>query len=495
MADTSSVGSLNTVSQQVQTAVQQYQSTLTSQQVTPLQNQQTSLNARLTALATMKTKLQTLYTTTTAMAVTGSSSTFLGLTASSSNPGVVTATASSGATAGNHTVLVTQLAKTDLALSDQLTSSATSIVDAEGAGTKTIQVGNVSVDVTLTAGDSDSTVLGNIADAINAKGGNVSASVVSDTSTTSRLVLQSTQTGSANAIALSDTAGTLLANLGLSSSVVSGRNAFTSTTGGYLNQDASTLDAKFKLDGIDITRSGNTVTDALTGVTLTLNGAQNASDLPATVSVGINTNQVQSTVQQFINNYNDLLQNLTSEMAVDPTTNTRQIFAGDPTFTMLKVNLQSLIYGQVSSVKSGNPANLFQLGVTAAADGTLSISDTTKFNAAMAADPTKISDLFNSSNGLAVQMNNLLKNFVAPTSGRMDSMTSIVKSETSSLSDRITTVQARISNQVTQYQNQLVQLQAALEEAQNLDSEMSYILSGDLYSTTSSGLDLTTSSS
>ncbi len=485
---TTSTTGLNTVSTQIQTAVQQYKTDLTSEQVTPLQNQGTTLTARLSALSGVKSRLQTLYNTTTSLAVTNSSSTFMGLATTSSMATVVSATASAGAATGNHSVLVTQLAKADVALSDKINSAATSIVTAEGAGTKTIQVGNQSVDVTLSAGDSNSTVLANIASAINAKGGNVTASVVADTSTTSRLVFQSTQTGSASAVTLSDTTGTLLANVGLSAAVVSGRTAFNSTTGGFMNQDSLLLDAKFKLDGIDITRSGNTVTDALQGVTLTLSGVQNPTDTPATVNISINTSQVQSSVQQFLNNYNDTLTYLTSEMAIDPTTNTRQILTGDTTFTLLKVNLQSLIYSQVTSAKSGNPNNLLKIGITAGTDGTLSISDTSKFNAAMAADPTEISDVFNSSNGIAVQMNNLLKTFVTPTTGRMDSMSTTVTSEQSSLTARIKTIQDRITIRVTQYQDELVQLQAAYEQATNLQAEMSLILSGSLYSDTSAGL-------
>ncbi len=473
------------VSSQILTAVQQYQTDLQNEQVTPLQTQQTSYNARLTALSNLKTNLQALYTTTTSLAVTNSSSTFLTLTASSSMSNIVTATASASAAIGDHSVLVTQLAKTDVALSDQISSAATSIVAAEGAGLKTIQVGNQSVDITLSAGDSNSTVLTNIANAINAKKGNVTASVVSDTSSTSRLVFQSTQTGSSNAVTLSDTTGTLLSNIGLSAAAVSGRTAFTSTTGGFMNQNTSLLDAKFKLDGIDITRSSNKVTDALPGVTLALSGVQNPTDIPATINVSVNTNQVQSSVQQFINNYNAVLSYLKSETSIDPTTHTPQIFAGDSTFTLLTVNLQSLIYGQVTGVKSGFPQNLFQIGITAASDGTLSISDSSKFNAAMAADPTQISGLFNSSNGIAVQMNNFLKPFVTATTGRMDTMNKTVTSEVSSLNDRIDTVNKRIASEVTAYQNELVTLQSEYENALAQQQEMTNILTGNLYSSTS----------
>jgi len=490
-------GPATQVSSQILTAVQQYQTDLQSEEVTPLQNEETTLKAQISAFGTMKNNLQTLYNTSTAMAVTNSSSTFMTLTASSSMPSIVSATASAGAASGTHSLLVTQLAKTDWALSDQLNSTSGSIVTAEGTGLKTIQVGNQTVNVTLSSGDSNNTVLTNIANAVNAMHGNVTASVVTDTSSTSRLVFQSAQTGSANAVTLSDTTGTLLSNIGLSSTVISSRTAFNSTTGGFMNQNVSMLDANFKLDGITMVRSNNTVTDALKGVTLALSGLQNPTDTPVTVSVGVNTNQVQSMVQQFITNYNAALSYLNTETSIDTTTNppTPQIFAGNSTFTMLKVNLQSMIWGQVTSAKPGNPQNLFQIGITPGADGTLSISDASKFNAAMAADPTEISDLFNSSGGVAVQMNNLLKPFVTPTTGRMDSMSKTATSEVSSLDDRIKTINAQIANQTTQYQNELVRLQAEYEDMLATQSEMASILTGSLYPDTTSGTTSTSSTS
>ena len=482
------------VSSSISTAVQTYQTDLQTQEVTPLQNQLTSINAEISALGTLKSNLQTLYNTTTAMAVTNSSSTFLTLTATSSNSNIVSATASASATTGNHSILVTQLAKADEALSDQINSSSNSIVTAEGAGQKTIQVGNESVNVTLSSGDSNSTVLTNIANAINASDGDVTASVVTDTSSTSRLVLQSTQTGSANAITLSDMTGTLLSNIGLSASVISGRTAFTSTTGGFMNQSTSNLDANFELDGIEMVRSSNTMTDALTGVTLALNSAQNSTDTPATINVSINTNQVQSMVQQFITNYNAALSYLNTETSFtaasttsSSTAPTPQIFAGNATFVMLKVNLQSMIWNQVTSVQSGDPENLYEIGISAGSDGTLSISDTSKFNAAMAADPTEIANLFNSTNGVAVQMNTLLKPFVTPTTGRLASMTSIDTNEVSSINDRIKTINAQISTQVTQYQNELINLQSEYEDMLATQQEMSSILAGSLYSDTEDG--------
>jgi flagellar hook-associated protein 2 len=411
--------SVNSLSSQISTLVAQYQSSLRSTKVTPLENRKTTLNARLSALGNVKTRLQALFDTADGLTNTGTSSKFLSFSIASSLPSVATAAASTAASVGTHTLLVTQLAKADTALSNQLNSASTSIVTAEGAGVKTIQVGNKSVNVTLTGGDSNSTVISNIASAINAAGGNVTASVVSDTSSTSRLVLISTQTGSTNALTLSDTTGTLLANVGLNSTIISSRTTSSSTTAGFVYTASSSLNSIFKLDGIDIVRQTNTVSDVLSGVTFDLKAVQNIADTPATLIVGVNKDQVKSNVQTFVNDYNYALTYLKSATSVDPTNQVRQILAGDSAFVTLRINLQALAAQQVSSVQSGNPDVLYKIGITAGKDGTLSISDSAKFDAAIATDTVKLSDLFGSSSGIAVQMKTLLDGFVS-SGGRAD---------------------------------------------------------------------------
>lgn len=451
--------SLNSISSQIDSLAQQYKSSLKAKQVTPLENRKTTLNARLTALANLKTRLQTLFDTSDGLMKTGSSSKFLSFSVASSLSSVVTATASTFASVGSHTLLATQLAKADTALSDQLNSTATSIITAEGAGVKTIQVGNKSVNVTLTGGDSNSTVLSNIASTINAAGGNVAASIVTDTSSTSRLVLTSTQTGSTNALTLSDTTGTLLANVGLNSTIISSRTISSSTTAGFAYTATSSLDSQFKLDGIDIVRQSNTVSDALSGVTFELKAVQNITDTPATLVVGVNKDQVKSNVQKFLSDYNSALTYIKSATSVDPTNRVRQIFAGDSAFVMLKVNLQALVAQQVSSVQSGNPDVLYKIGITAADDGTLSISDSTKFDAALAIDTVKLSDLFGSSNGIAVQMKNLLDGFVS-SGGRMDTISNSVTGQATSLTSKIKSMNDRIARQVEKYRNDFARLQS-----------------------------------
>jgi flagellar hook-associated protein 2 len=477
---TSLITGTTSLAAQISSLVTAYQADLVSKKVTPLQAKKSTLSSRLSALNALRPQFQSLYDTSSTMTSTGTSSPFAAYSISNSNSSVITASASSSASVGSHTILVTQLAKADMALSDQLASASTSILAAEGAGTKTIQVGGKSVNVTLAADDTNTVILGKIATAINSAGGTVSASTITDTATTTRLVLTSASTGSTNAISMSDTTGTLLANVGLTSTVIGSRTALTSTTAGYSYTSTATLDAKFKFDTLDFVRQSNTVSDVLTGVTINLNSVQGLADTPVSLNISVNKTQVRSIVQQFINNYNSLLSSLRTGTAIDVANNTKGTFAGDSTIMSLKASLQSVIAQKVGAVDSGNPDVLFKIGIKPAADGSLSLVDSTKFEAALTTSSKPIADLFGSVDGFATQMKSLLSSYVAD-SGYFDTSAASLNNQITALSTTIKNTNNRIARQVIRYQDDFTRLQTAYSVAVQQQTQINTILG---YSTT-----------
>ena len=443
--------------QQIESLTQQYRYSI-SNPATLLKNRQTSLNARVTALSELKTKLSALNSLAKDLKTTGSSSKFNVFSAESSLPAVLTGVAGSTATLGTHSLLVTQLAKTDTVISSQLSSSGTEISAAEEAGSKTIRltVNGTSVDVSfdLVAGQSNSTILGSIASAVNASStSSVTASVVADTSGTSRLVFTSKSTGSAQAVSLSDRTGTVLNSIGLGEGVITGRTASTATTGGYLYSSTASLDAKLKVDGIDITRGSNTINDVLTGVTFELKGVQLLSDTPVTLKVSADKSKVKTSVEDFIKAYNDALGYLNTKTSVNPDNKTREIFASDQALKGLRINMRSLISSSVTTVVAGNPTLLSEIGIKVASNGTLSISDTSKFEEALSTDVRKVSDLFNSSNGLAGRLSTLLESFTS-SGGQLDLAQTGANSQIENVKTALTRTNAQIDSRVESFRKQ-----------------------------------------
>ncbi len=474
---------ISNIASQIESLVQQYRLSI-SKPVRTLESRRTSLNTRLSVLADLKTKLTALHSLAKEMKATGSLSKFSVYALESSLPSVVGGTATSSAAAGTHTLLVTQLAKNDTVLSSRLSSSSTSIADGDGPGTKTIRitVNGVATDVSfdVEAGQSNSTVLSNLASAINAaSGAKVTASVVADTTGTSRLVVTSKETGSSNAVVLEDVSGNILDAIGLDDNVIAGRTASTSTTGGYLVSSTDALDAKFKLDGIDIVRGSNSVSDVLTGVTLELKGVQGINDTPVTLTIGIDKEKVKAVIEQFINAYNDALGFLQSKTSVNPENKTREILASDQLFKDLKINLRTLMSSAVTGASPGNPSLLSEIGIKAGSDGKLSLSDPAKLNDALASDVRKVSDLFNASDGLAVRLSSLLETFTS-FGGQIDVVRDGTQDQLTNIRTALTRTNAQIDRKVEAFRLQFEALQNTLNRI-SLQSQAISRLSLQLY--------------
>ena len=169
-------------------------SSLVSQLVTATQTpQQNLINAQeeanttqISALGTLKSSLSTFQSALTSLATPNA---FDSVSANSSNTSAFTATASSGATSGNYSVSVTQLASAQQLLSNKITGGASATL---GAGTLQISLGSTSFNVSVT---SSNDTLSGIASAINSASNNpgVTASVIS-TSGGARLVISGTST-------------------------------------------------------------------------------------------------------------------------------------------------------------------------------------------------------------------------------------------------------------------------------------------------------------
>ena len=191
--------------------------------------------------------------------------------ATSSQPGVVSATAQSSAIAGTHQIEVTSLATTGTLYTDPIAAGADTSFLASGqtSGDIQLQVGGASGtthDIPITQGSNDT--LNTLASYINtqstANGWGVTASVVSDASG-SRLALFSQNSGSTGALAIVNNSNTTL--------------TFDTPVGG--------TNAVLTIDGVPFSSSSNTVTGAIQGVTLNL--VSQSPGNPVQLTVGPDT--------------------------------------------------------------------------------------------------------------------------------------------------------------------------------------------------------------
>ncbi|HUI10196.1 MAG TPA: flagellar filament capping protein FliD [Bacteroidota bacterium] len=454
----------------------QYQALLQSTTVVPLQTQQSTLNSYISSISTLKTDLNALYTSAQSLAAIGSSSPMSAFSVDSSDSTVVDATATSNAFVGSHTIdSVTRLAKSDTLLSGQFAAGDTSMITALGAGAKTFSINGVQVTATLTDGETNGQVLSDIATAINNTTGiTVTASVLNIDGNNSELALTSRSTGFANRISsVTDGNSTVAALLGYGgvtfADTVGGasRTLASTTQAGFQQGFAENLDASFSLDGVAMTRGTNTITDAVPGLTIKL---KNTSATSQTLTIAADSTSIESTINDFITKYNAVITYLANNTGVT-SSGTRGTFADDSNVNVLATDLRSTMLQPVTSVAAGAPALLSAVGITTNDDGTLSLSDTSELESALAANPKQVSDLFNSTNGLAGALVAKLKPYVTY-GGTLDTETKNTNAQIKDITDRINTLNARIDVQVAAYKQQFEQIQILLDQATQTQQEV-----------------------
>lgn len=185
MATTGAISS-NSISSQIDALVAQYTQQETNAKVVPLQNNQQRYQDISNGYDTLSTKLTDLQTSVNTLQQTGSSSVFEDKTTTSSNSSFVTATATSSATPSGYQIRVTQLAKSDVVVSqDQTSATANAITGtqtfdiAAGGGTAGQLISHVSV--TFGASETNQTVMQKVASAINSSQAVVTSTAKTDT--------------------------------------------------------------------------------------------------------------------------------------------------------------------------------------------------------------------------------------------------------------------------------------------------------------------------
>ena len=214
-------------------------------------------------------------------------------------------------------------------------------------------------------------------------------------------------------------------------------------------------DANVTINGIAITRSSNTITDAIEGVTLKLTKGTLTSPGTATLSVARDTAGTISAVEDFVKAYNDSVGLLKANSNYDAATKTGAVLSGDSTVRSLQSQLSGLARTGVTGV-AGGISYLSDIGITMQADGTLA-TDSTQLAAALA-DPNKnVAALFSQTTvgneGIAVRFNTALEAIVgfggtitARTDGIGLSIADIGKSR-DLLNGRLTQIETRYRRQ------------------------------------------------
>lgn len=362
--------------------------------------------------------------------------------AATSSDTKVSVASSSSATAGLHDLRVKQLATSKVVQSEAFSSRTTAGV--VGDGGVDITIGASTKSVTWTATDS----LDAIAAKINAADAGVTANIVDVTGTGSfRLVVNAKSSGTAAAPTFADTGA---GNLGL---------------GTPANEKVVAKDALINIDGIDVSRPTNVVTDALAGVTLTLNGVHGVDDPSNRTTVALDQKSLTDKLKAVVSAYNSVNSAIHVQLDYTGTTKGAGTLFGDSTLRQL----QSQLANVMSNGYDG--ATLGDLGISRDRTGAMTL-DETKLTTALTTSSDAVNNLF-ITKGFASAVTTLADSYT--TSG-----TGIFASKTQSLVDRNAVLQTqidRINRSADDMQTRLEKQFAALEQAMSsLKSQNSQLI-------------------
>jgi flagellar hook-associated protein 2 len=463
--------------------------TVEQQPLTKLDTKEAGLQAKLSAYGSLKGAFASVQSAALALK---SPTLFGSMAATSSNSSVIAASANTAAQAGSYTLKVIAKAQpasiSSQALPDLTTdlasdANADSIADAGKLtielGTYTAQVGifgnpgyvpasfttnpdKAPVTIDINAGSSS---LSDIRDAINAANAGVKANLVYVGSAGYKLTITSNDTGATNSVkltAMDADSNVLTDNTGLARLSFDPLKA--TGTGKEFSVNSIAQDANFTIDGLALTRSTNSVSDAITGVTLSIG---NVLDTETTLTISKDTAAAQSAIANFVKSYNDLNTQLHNLTAYNADTKQSSVLTGDSGARGLQAALRAMItYRQTGS--SGVAHSLSDLGVAMQRDGSL-LFNATKL-ATVQSSTTDLSALFTSTStsapGLAVRMSSTLDGILA-TSGliatQTDGINRSVKdigSQRIKFNSRLTQIEARYRKQFSALDSLVASMQA-----------------------------------
>ena len=294
------------------------------------------------------------------------SSVFASLTARSSDEDFITASGAKGSASGSFAISVSALAQAQTSASANFADTTSEFQ----TGTISIQVGTEDpVEITI---DSSNNTLDGIRRAINTADAGVTASIINDGSagTPYRLLVSSNDTGTENAFTITPS----LSGAGQTLSFA-------------VTNEAD--DAELNVNGIDIVKGTNNISDVIDGVTLNLKALTTST---VTVTAAPDLDAIVTALKDLASAYNDANTYINTQYKYDSNTKTAGVLSGDATLRSVQAKIQSLVTQSVSNPFT-DLSVLSQAGFEFNRDGSITINET-DLRDALSENPLNVAALF-----------------------------------------------------------------------------------------------------
>lgn len=420
----------------VQTMVEQLVAADRAQPDARYDRTERQITAQVSAIGTLRSAFSTLSTAINALS---SKTAALARKVTLPSEANFAASASAGAAVGSYQIEVIALAS-----AQKLTSGAFGADSRIGTGQLTFSAGDTTLTVDID--DSNNTLAG-IRDAINAKAGGktVSASIVTGDDG-AHLVLNAVDSGTAGALTVAASGG----DGGLSAL------AYDPQGGSALSELVAASDARVKVDGFERTSSSNTLTDMISGVSLTLTKAEPGTVRDLVIAADGSTQR--TAAKNFVSAYNAALSAIATTTSYNTATKTAAALNGDSMPRNASRQLRDTVSENVSDLKA--------LGITINKDGTLKMDDAA-FDAGALKDPTAAARLFDGgSSGLAGKLDAAVDRLIDP-DGLLDNRSDSLDARSKTLARQRDTLDFQMSQAESRYRTQFTALDVLLTSLQS----------------------------
>lgn len=424
--------------------------------ITQLETKKTALGKQKSLFGDLKGLLDKLSSAAKSLKT---KSDFLTMKAASDNEDVITASASSSATPGTHTISVVKLAQARV-----IASSGSAAPDTSLGGVASFEIDIGGNQHLLSVANP---TLQSIAATINDAGIGVRADVVDtnnpDASKRYQLVVRAEEPGTKNTFSLSYDDGSPAFQ-----SLIADLNA-------PAQQLTAASDAELRVDGgVTIYRSANTVSDVIAGVTLDLKSLSKSTGPntyeAVTVTVSTDAEATSKDVQAFVDAYNKVVDFFSDQGALDSAGKAKSPLFGDSTLRSMRSSLRTILGGIVTTTGNDAYQLMSQIGITSDTAGRLTFN-ASKFEQGLAADETAVAAVFaDSANGIAGRLITQIDVYTDSTDGLIKARNDGYDRQVQQTQRRIDDAETRLENYRKSLQTKYANLESLLTKLQSQGS-------------------------
>ncbi len=205
----------------------------------------------------------------------------------------------------------------------------------------------------------------------------------------------------------------------------------------YSVQDAQ--DAKFKIDGIEVTRGSNSFDDVYEGVNITLKSTGLTK-----IEVEKDSDKIADKMSEFVDKYNSVIETITNLTKFDKDKKVAGVLQGSSEIRSIKSKLRDIFESTFG--EDGKMANDY--GLTTDKKGIISF-DRGKFISAIKEDPTAVENFFvgkDDTKGIFRKFNTTLFEVATKSSGELKSLQSSFDDRAKAIADSLKKAREQLEN-------------------------------------------------